>query len=250
MKKKYLIFFSVLIFSLSFFNFKTYAQEEFPNRPKRINYVSNVLITENNLTYEYNVFYYVTGSIDEEITDDKYFFINNINVVFRKGTNRNTNTYEFLEKTTLISGDTELVFRVTVLKSLVNAEYPDDISLLFSRDSSMYLEYLDIENIEYDRGYNDGYDRGYNIGFERGEQLGYNNGYSNGYDTGYDEGYNKGKDDGYDEGVRVTEPKAYQDGYNKGAEEAFIANLHIWLVPAMIIVVITGIFVGYRRKDE
>lgn len=250
--KKYFLVFTTLLFSLIIFNFnfKIYAQENFPNRPKRISYVSNVFITENNLTYEYNVFYYVTGPIDEEITDDKYFLINNINVVFRKGTNRNTNTYEFIEKTTLISGDTELIFRVTVLKSLVNAEYPDDISLLFSRDSSMYLEYLDITDSEYDRGYSEGYDRGYNIGFERGEQLGYDRGYGIGYDEGYDEGYEKGDEVGYDRGVRVTEPEARRQGYIKGAEEAFIANLHVWLVPAMIIVVIVGIFVGYRRKDD
>lgn len=133
------------------------------------------------------------------------------------------------------------------------------------------------------RGYNDGlndglnigYDNGYNEGFNNGWQTGYNAGYRTGYNEAYDEGYNDGiligeqtgyengfndgyefgYDLGYDEGVQATQQEAYQRGYDDGYEEAtntaisrFTSNLHVWIVPAIIVVVVAGIFIGYRRE--
>ncbi|MEM1974307.1 MAG: hypothetical protein QXN68_05920 [Thermoplasmata archaeon] len=77
--------------------------------------------------------------------------------------------------------------------------------------------------------------------------IGDSEGYNRGYNAGYSEGYNVG----YRNGMLITEQEAYQRGYEDGINSAVakpLSNLHIWLVPAIIIVVIAGIFVGYRRE--
>ncbi len=231
--KKFTLFFTGLIFSLSFFNFKTYAQEELPISLFKINYTTYTFEQENSLTYEYLVYYYTSWSIYESIDENDYFLVNTSdidNVNLTKGLNRFLNSYELEEKHVYTEG-TSLILRITVNKSFVDGGYlGGNVESLFKTYLHLYVYFSEGGNPEYDRGYDEGYDEG--------------------YDVGYDIGYEEGDEAGYDRGVLVSQSEAYQDGYNKGAEEAFIAKMHIWIVPAMILVIVTGIFVGYRRKDD
>ena len=90
----------------------------------------------------------------------------------------------------------------------------------------------DAYRIGFDNGYNRGYNEGNEDGFEQGFEEGYNQGFEYGKTVEYEQGYNDG----------------YNDGYNEGIKEPFYSNFDKWIVPAIIIVVIAGIFVGYRRE--
>lgn len=166
--------------------------------------------------------------------------INNINATFQKGLNRDTNSYAYDGHIVLTSGTTEIYFTITVLKSIVDFEYNGDITPLLEHDTRIYMDYLDPTNIEYDRGFRDGYNRGIDDGYDRG--------YNDGRNTGYTDGYNTGYYAGYTDGTKTSQTEAYQQGYNDGARNSFISKLDKWIVPAIIIVVIAGIFVGYRRE--
>lgn len=233
--RKFILFVSTIILSLLIVNNKVYAQE-FPPNPKAITYLTHTLEQENAYTYEYYVIYFVSVPVFDVIDENDYFLVNNINAVFRKGINRNTNSYEYDGKIVLTSGYTEIYFRITVLKTLVDSQYSTDITPLFDQDTRIYIDYLDPDNIDYDRGFLDGYNRGYDDGYSDGERVSYNNGYNAGYNQGYTDG------------TRATEAEAYQRGYNDGARSSFQSKLHVWIVPAIIVVVIAGIFVGYRRE--
>ena len=67
--------------------------------------------------------------------------------------------------------------------------------------------------------------------------------FDRGYDNGYDKGYDKGYDEGYDVG--------FDDGFAGDTGKAFLLNLHKWIVPAIIVVIILGGFVTIiqKRKD-
>lgn len=109
-------------------------------------------------------------------------------------------------------------------------------------------------DVGYNTGRNDGYNSGYNNGYINGEQAGYARGLDDGFDNGYNYGYDEGYELGYDAGLEVSYDygynNGYQDGFNDGFNEPFISNIHIWLVPAIIIVFVIGIFVTYRRGRE
>ena len=71
------------------------------------------------------------------------------------------------------------------------------------------------------------YEQGYNDGFEEGEKIGSGIATGEAYDLGYENGY--------------------KDALKNANVDAFLANFDKWIVPAIIIVVVAGIFVGYRR---
>lgn len=235
--KKVLLLFSTLILSLLLVNNKVYAQE-FPLMVARTTYIGYQIVQINENTNEYTVGYTISGEI-LPITENDYFLVNFIGVVFRKGLDRRTNSYEFQSKTYNPNTDiTTITIRFTVLKTFLQNNYPDgDYSKLFRDDIAIYIGKQDID-------VNDAY----NIGFNDGYSIGFDDGYINGENSGYGRGYSTGYNDGYTRGVRDAEPEAYQRGYNDGASESFQSKLHVWIVPAIIIVVITGIFVGYRRE--
>ena len=412
--KKFLLFFTSIVLSFLLINNKVFAQEEPPIYLSVVNYRSYEFIQENAYTYEYLVTYYAAFTVPETIGANDYFLIEKINANFLKGINRNTNSYEFEHKT-FQNNMTNIVFRVTVLKSFVDYDYPTNIAPLFYRDIMMYVNatlyvYDDFYNDAYNRGYNEGYIDGYNdfnvadyfgdrniakdpeityatasdafepstsiviinkghgapnislykpylivvikkniydyvtvrfddnsliyhyvaIYHDMGEHdiyvfdfsdrvnskytleirkedvttseqlnqflndvknnlyfshaskllnssiatqfyyFGYkigleetlldNEAYNIGYDTGYNRGYNDGKEDGYELGYedgldygKTVEyehgyNKGYNDGYSDGINKTFFSNFHVWITPAIIIVVIAGIFVGYRRE--
>lgn len=72
----------------------------------------------------------------------------------------------------------------------------------------------------------------------------------------YQQGYEKGFEEGEIVGRGIATGDAYDLGYRDGYKEAlknanvdsFYANFDKWIVPAIIIVVVAGIFVGYRRE--
>lgn len=133
---------------------------------------------------------------------------------------------------------TRFVFRLTALKSFVDENYGNRYQFYngISYDMTFYILYAgDTSSIDYNAGYNDGYNEGRNQG------------YSSGFNDGYASGYNSG----YNAGINVSQQEAYQKGYNDGLNDAypqFINKLDKWIVPAIIVVIVAGIFVGYRRE--
>ncbi len=209
--KKYLLLFTSLIFSLSFFNFKTYAAvEDYPNILIKLDYSNTQYYQENANTYEYLVNYTIDNVFNPYlIGDNDYYLISNLNVFFRKGINRNTYSYEVVNIYNT-PDNTSFQFHITLLKSYVNENYSSPYNIVssdfFMHNTGIYITHIiDEESPDYKAG----------------------------HDKGYDEGYDKGKED------VLKEPPM-----------SFVNNLHVWLVPAIIIVVIAGIFVGYRREDE
>lgn len=233
--KKYLLFFSFLILSLLLVNNKVYAQEG-PASFNPVTYVTHSFYQQYSYTREYTVIYYAPVPIFVEPDETlEYIMDNKIGVTFKKGYDITTNSYELIDHIVLTSGFTELTFRITIGNTL-DASY-EDIRQFFENDSTMYVKYyIEPINPDYELGFRDGYNRGYSDGYYTGEQEGYN--------SGYNTGYNKG----YSDGSRASQQEAYQRGYNDGARDSFISKIDKWLVPAIIIVVIAGIFVGYRRE--
>lgn len=235
--KKFLLFISTVFLSLLFINNNVNAQE-FPVAVVKATNIGHMIVQINENTNEYSVGYTISGQI-LPITENDYFLVNFINVVFHKGLDRRTNSYEFQSMTYNPDTDiTTITIRFTVLKTFLENNYPDgDYGRLFRDDTALYIGKLEPDiNDAYNIGFNDGYSVGYNDGRVYGENEGYGRGYAEGYDNGYNDG------------VMEAEPEAYQRGYNDGAKSSFIGNLHVWIVPAIIIVVIAGIFVGYRRE--
>lgn len=96
------------------------------------------------------------------------------------------------------------------------------------------------EMISDNEAYQIGYETGYENGYTEGDESGYERGFEAGYDQGFDYGKTVEYEHGYEDG--------YDDGYSDGIREPFFSNFHVWIVPAIIIIVIAGIFVGYRRE--
>lgn len=269
MKKVLLVFISILTFSFILVNNNTYAQEvKYPSNIMKVVNTSVSFVQENANTYEFRVYYQVYRVQINSIAENEYFLVNDIGLNFRKGINRNTNSYE-LEGVNAppMAQDTYITLLVTVTKSYVrdNYNYPEDslsINLLFNRDTALYILYQsDTGSIDYNSGYTAGYDAGFNygriVGYDEGYDVGKDEGYDIGYDYGYDIGYDFGYDDGYTVGVNESSPEAYekgrQDGYNEASKEFkenFGLKVDVWLVPAIIIVFAVGIFVTYRRGRE
>ena len=244
--KKFLLFVSTVILSLLLVNNKAYAQQLYPIYPSvlmKINFNSVSFVQENEYTYEYKVYYSIFTNFYDDLTDDDYYLIISHYIPLRKGIHRNTNSY-VLEEIILYPEYeiTNFVIRVTLLKSFIHEYgfYELDPTAFFRDYSAFYVLYFgDPSSLDYEAGYS----RGYTDGYNRGNAEGYSEGYYN----------------GYTEGAKVTEPLAYQrgydngykDGYNDGVQEPplkFLSNLHVWIVPAIIVVIIAGIFVGYRRE--
>lgn len=244
--KKVLLFFSSLILSLLLFNNKVHAQQLYPIYPSvimKLNFSNVSFVQENEYTYEYKVYYYSLTKFYDDLTEDDYFLIISHYIPLRKGIHRNTNSYILEEIEVSEEYEfTNFVLRVTLNKSFIhdNDFYELDPAPFFRDYSALYVLYFgDPSSLDYEAGYS----RGYTDGYNRGNAEGYSEGYYN----------------GYTEGAKATEPLAYKRGYdvgyNAGYEDAsneapkkFMNNLHVWIVPAIIIVVIAGIFVGYRRE--
>lgn len=139
-----------------------------------------------------------------------------------------------------------------------------------------YFERMDGKT-KYQLGYDDGRDDGYNEGYDVGYDIGYDNGYIDGnqdgyfwgHEEGYDEGYNIGYDLGFDVGYIAGDENGYNRGYEEGVAVSFDVGheagwneamdtvlvkftdrIHIWLIPAIILVFIIGVFIAYRRRQE
>ena len=261
--KKFLLFVSAVILSLFLFNNKAYAQVNFPDNLIRIPFSDYYFEQTHQYTYEYTVEYILEDYLIFNLDEIDYYFITKDNQYFRKPLDNRFHSYELEDLETWVDYDTRgtlIVLRITVDKRYIDDNYggPFDyqnILQFFRDDSALYVNYYIPDANSYNRGFNDGREIGYNEGYEDGFYFGEQVGYDNGYSTGYNNGYNNGYNEGYGDGVRVTEPEAYQRGYDDGYNVAsnnslfkFTSNLHIWLVPAIIIVVIAGIFVGYRRE--
>lgn len=116
-----------------------------------------------------------------------------------------------------------------------------------------YFERVDGKT-KYQLGYDDGYSDGYFWGHEEGYDEGYDIGYDLGFDIGYIAGDEYGYNRGYEEGVAVSYDVGYEAGWYEAIDTVlvkFTDRVHIWLIPAIILVLIVGIFVAYRRgRDE
>src|SRR5690606_17881378 len=228
-------------------------------------------IQTNENTYEFYAYYGMYDVYIESLEEDEYFVIIDVFERYKKGLDRRTTSYEISDIFMFEPpyGYTEIEVHFTVLKSIIDSYggfYLNNIEQFLNERVTLYVKYIPgTDSIEYQAGYNDGYNNGFDDGFQVGDQNGFNRGYNVGYDEGYNEGhqdgqsegynigynfgYNNGYNRGYNDGVRATEPEAYQRGYDDGYEDAsstainkFTSNLHVWLVPAIIIVVIAGIF--------
>lgn len=100
----------------------------------------------------------------------------------------------------------------------------------------------------YQSGYNDGFDEGYQTGTSDGYNSGVNTGYNSGYSQGHEDGYSEGASDltsaysdgyisGYSDGLDAD---AYQEGYTDGSTSGFLGNFHLWIVPAIIVILVLG----------
>lgn len=270
MKKFLLLFTSILSFSLLPVTNKAYAQEvKYPNFIMKTSYNYHTLVQENVNTYEFFVYYYVYNVRIETIAENEYFLVNDIGINFRKGTNRNTNSYELIEVSAPPMVQYSIVgLRITITRSYANDNYnyfenPNNISLLFSNDTALYILYQsNTGSIDYNSGYadgyekgrNDGYNAGYDNGYDTGYDVGYFNGVNSGFNQGYNDGYNTGYDIGYNDGINASQPEIYQQGFEDGRKSTltrFIDNFHVWFIPAIIIVFAIGVFVSYKKgRDE
>ena len=234
--KKFILFVSTIFLSLFLINNKVFAQE-FPVSAVRASYFSFRPEQLNQNTDEFTVGYTIQGYYPTYpiLNENAYFLVNYLNVTFKKGLDRRTNSYQFERMTYNPDTDfTTITIRFTVLRSFLQENYPEgDYGNLFSRDTVLYIYKI---SPDAEDAYNIGFSDGYRIGYDDGRVYGEN------------EGYGRGYSDGYTDGVKVAESEVYQRGYNDGANKSFLSNLDKWLVPAIIIVIIAGIFVGYRRE--
>lgn len=224
---------------------------EYPDITIKLNPSNVIFDQENEYTYEYRIYYNVSNNAYPGIDINEYFLITYFYTPMFRGLYRNFNSYEVTE----VNSPPQLPYTiieltVTLLKDFVDENYTNDpndsnyIDNFFNNDSAFYVSYIgNTSSIDYSTGY----ENGFNDGFNDGRVIGDSEGYNRGYNAGYSEGYNVG----YRNGMLITEQEAYQRGYEDGINSAVakpLSNLHIWLVPAIIIVVIAGIFVGYRRE--
>jgi len=268
MKKFLLLFISILSLSFLFNTNNTHAQEPIYNL-----YPNDVMLATFNFLYEpfsygsvydFLVDYTVNNICIEDINQNEYFLVSNIDINFSKGINRSTNSYEIISVycTSDTYTRTWIQVNITVLKSYVhdNYNYPENIELLFSRDTALYiLRYSTSGSLNYDIGYhngfkdsfNIGYNNGYNIGYIKGDTDGYSDAGDLTYDLGYNDGYEVGFKDGYLQGVAAVDKEAlYQEGYTNGYNDRrfkFTSDIHIWIIPAIILVFSLSIYISYRK---
>lgn len=145
-KKKILVFLSVIsicLFSLfNSFNFLiVHAQEaeEFPDRYIRLNYLEHSYVQEHEQTFEYRVVYTLPFRIYSNVTINDYVLFYKYEYGFTRGVANNYNSYR-LASVLRQTGYSELHFRVTLRKTMVNFEYPDgDLTRFFAEDSAMFI---------------------------------------------------------------------------------------------------------------
>lgn len=162
-----------------------------------------------------------------------YYFSTSVYIPLNRGYIREKNSYEITDVTPLsIAPQTLIYLRVTLLQSFVDTCYSNDpnsdfyIANFFSNDSALYISYIgNTDSIDYDRGYEAGYQKGVTDGREEIRPIAYQDGYQAGYQDG--------------------EQYGYKTGYSDGVKEKFVSNIHVWLVPTIIIVFA---FVTYMIK--
>ena len=275
--KKFLLFVSIVFLSLLIVNNKVYAQE-LPVITMRIPYIDSFTFTQSNEnTYEFYAYYGIEEIIIEDLAENEYYMIFDMFEPYKKGLDRRTNSYELVEVEPFDPFHTTFTIHMTILKSIIDAygsvSVEANIDQFLNEVPILYIKYYPgPDSIVYQAGYNDGYNNGFNDGFQVGDENGYNRGFNDGYDDGFDygrdlgkrEGYYDGYEDGYEQGVIIGKQFSYEDGfidgqefgYNLGYDDAlklattkFQSNIHQWIIPAIIIVIIAGIFVGYRREQ-
>lgn len=226
--KKFILF---LILSFSLLNIKAYASQDYPDIIVKTAFKDVNLKRETTYTYEYTVLYRVPNDVFSGMDIGDYYFITTSDILFRKGFNIYTNSYEiWYGYSEPIEPYTVIYLRVTLLRNFVEKNYSNDqfasnyIAKFFRDASALYISYIGGE--DYDRGYQDGYF----------------NGKQDGYKEGYEVGHEEGKENGLKQG--------YQNGYNKALSEKFMSNIYVWIVPAIIIVFVIGIFVSYRKRHQ
>ena len=228
-----------IVLSFLLINNKVFAQK-FPSILISIQNCNPFYEQENAYTYEYALICYVDDIISP-LRENDYYLVTELNANFRKNLNRNTFSYELMEQNSYQQNGhyyTRFEFRITALKSFVDDKYGNRYQFYnaLQYDITIYMRYFsDTGSIDYDLGYNDGF----------------NDGRSQGYSSGYNDGYSSGYNTGYNTGLQVSQQEAYQRGYDDGLKNAypeFVNKLDTWIVPAIIIVIIAGIFVGYRRE--
>lgn len=111
-----------------------------------------------------------------------------------------------------------------------------------------YLTRLYMENVGLNQGYsngiNQGSSEGYLDGFGDGVSVGQGQGYSSGFAIGESQGYESGYSDG------LANNSGYEVGYQDGSNDSFQANIHVWIVPAIILVLIGGGFFAIWSKKR
>lgn len=155
MRKKYIIIIIFLIFSLLIVPKNVYAQqeEEFPERFLKLSYVEHNYVQEHEQVYEYRVVYTAPYRISSDVSRYWYVIYHNYADGFNREVSVTRNSYS-LSLVRRQPDYTELHFRITLLKDLVNSRYPDgDVTQFFVADSAMYVK--DEEDL-YEKGFNDG----------------------------------------------------------------------------------------------
>lgn len=197
----------------------------------------------DNATYRYietkDNFYY--------LTKDYYFYKIPVGDI----TFNNTRSGEVEFTTTLKEGN---IYQYSVALGEV---------MMFN-DSYDYREHLMLSLID-ETAY-ESYRQGREFGYAEGYPKGKSDGYTEGYDIAKDEwnlkGYNRGWNNGYNQAVDdIASNGEYQAGYNKGLsdgkeqkvlenQEKFYDGIEKWLVPSIIVVLVAGGFLTFRRKRE
>ena len=213
--------------------------------------VTNYSVGTTDFTFKFII-------IDELLEDNTYLqspsdFQNNIYFQFYNFTGGLRNSYTTILEQPELSGG-YLTTIVTIPKDRFYYYYSEILGIDETTFFNNFMDYLeDISNyfkLYVRTDFVTDYNSVYNAGFNEGNEQGYINGYNQGRSEGYVEGYNNG----YEIGLQISQGEAYDqgyiDGYNDGSSESFIANLDKWIVPAIIIVMITGGFFVITRKKR
>ena len=144
----------------------------------------------------------------------------------------------------------------SIIETIMTRDSVDEITALktYLQENNIYgyFERADGKT-KYQLGYDDGEQDGYFWGHEEGYDEGYDIGYDLGFDVGKIAGDREGYDRGYEEGVAVCFDVGHEAGWNEAMDTVlvkFTDRIHIWLIPAIILVFIIGIFIAYRKRRE
>lgn len=122
----------------------------------RLNYVRHELVQEHEETYEYSVLYTIPYEIPRDFVYFYPFLYHRLPYTFVRGLTYNDNSYQ-LYSTHRFTDYTNLVFRITLRKDMVNIEYPDgDVTPFFTDDMAMYVGADFLQDVFYKKGFDDG----------------------------------------------------------------------------------------------